>query len=101
MPEAEELGHHDHPDFRVENKIFATLWPDEDRVVLKIQFDDQVVWLKSSRGALSEIKWGKQRWTNVQLQHIDPKTFRELVEDAWRTVAPKKLVAKSVGESTA
>ena len=95
MPEAEELGHHGHPDFRVRNKIFATLWPDEDRAVLKIPFDDQAGWLKSSRRALSEIAWGKQRWTNVQLQHIDAKAFHELVEDAWRTVAPKRLVVKS------
>jgi hypothetical protein len=98
MPEAEELGHHGHPDFRVKNKIFATLWPDENRVVLKIQYYERADSLTSSPRALSVIKWGKQRWTNVDLQPIDATIFRQLVEDAWEAVAPKKLIAKSVGD---
>src|SRR3954465_5949291 len=67
MPEAEELQHHGHPDFRVHNKIFATLWPAEDRVVLKIGWDDNNPLLKSSPGALSKNAWSKQGWTNVHL----------------------------------
>jgi hypothetical protein len=98
MPEAEEAGHHGHPDFRIHNKIFATLWPDECRAVLKVPFGEYADLLKSSAQALSEIKWGKQRWTNVHLQHIDAKIFRGLVEDAWYAVAPKKLTGKNVGD---
>ncbi len=30
LPEASESAHMDHPDFRVRDKIFATLGPDED-----------------------------------------------------------------------
>ena len=29
LPEAIESAHMNHPDFRVRNKIFATIWPDE------------------------------------------------------------------------
>jgi len=101
MPEAEEQQHHGHPDFRVRKKIFATLWPGENRAVLKIKFDNQVDWLGPSRVALSEIKWGKQSWTNVQLARIDGKVFRELVEDAWYAVAPKIVAAKLFSERTA
>ena len=95
MPAAEELEHQGHPDFRVKNKIFATLWPDEARAVLKIPFDQSAAWLKSSPKALSEMKWGKQRWTNVHLKHIDAQIFRQLVEDSWYAVAPPVLAAKS------
>ncbi|HJT82493.1 MAG TPA: MmcQ/YjbR family DNA-binding protein [Chthoniobacterales bacterium] len=98
MPEAEEQEHHGHPDFRVRNKIFATLWPAERRSVLKIRFDADAGWLKSSKQALSEIKWGKQRWTNVNLQFIDSKAFRQLVEDAWYAVAPPVMAAKLISE---
>ena len=94
MPEAEEQEHHGHPDFRVKHKIFATLWPTDRRAVLKIPFDAHAAWLKSSKRALSEIKWGKQRWTNVNLQLIDAKTFRELVEDSWYAVAPPVTAAR-------
>jgi hypothetical protein len=93
MPES-ELQHHGHPDFRVNNKIFATLWPAEARAVLKIPVEDECEWLKSSPKAFSVIAWGKQRWTNVHLNHISAERFRQLIEDSWYAVAPKKLAAK-------
>jgi hypothetical protein len=96
VPEAEESRHMDHPDFRVNNKIFATLWPREGRAVVKIAVDDQKRLLKSSPQAFSTNAWSKHGWTNVYLEHVDAKVFRELVEDSWRNVAPKKLVAKYV-----
>jgi hypothetical protein len=96
MPEAEELQHHGHPDFRVNNKIFATLWPHECRAVLKIAFADHADAQRSLARALSELAWGKQRWTNVHLEHIAPQIFRQLVEEAWYAVAPKKLTAAYV-----
>ncbi len=37
MPEALESAHMGHPDFRVRGKIFATLWPDKDRAVVKLE----------------------------------------------------------------
>jgi hypothetical protein len=97
MPESEELEHHGHPDFRVNNKIFATLWPAEARAVLKIRFNNDSDWVKCSPEALSVIAWGKQRWTNVNLLHANVEMFRQLVEEAWFAVAPKKLAANYVG----
>ncbi len=94
MPEAEESRHMGHPDFRVNNKIFATLWPTQDRAVVKIALDDQTRLLKSSPQAFSTNAWSKHGWTNVHLVHVDAKVFRSLVEESWRGVAPKKLVAK-------
>ena len=43
LPEAEERDHRGHPSFRVKSKIFATLWPDEQRAVLKLALADQTV----------------------------------------------------------
>src|SRR5438270_1181044 len=94
MPEAEQSRHMGHPDFRLNNKIFATLWPAEARAVVKIAPEDQAVLLKKSPKTFSTNAWSKHGWTNVHLDHIDVKLFRNLVEDSWRGVAPKKLVAK-------
>ena len=96
MPEAEEHQHHGHPDFRVNNKIFATLWPAEGRAVVKISLADQKLLLESSPKAFSTNAWSKQGWTNVHLQHVTPKMFRQLVEDSWCAVAPRRLVANYV-----
>ena len=98
MPEAEEHRHHGHPDFRVNNKIFATLWPTETRAVVKLALADQEVLLKSSPKTLSTNAWSKHGWTNIHLQHIDPKLFQQLIEDSWRGVAPKRLVAQHHGD---
>ena len=43
LPEAVEGAHQGHPDFRVGGKIFATLWTDEERVVVKLTREMQAV----------------------------------------------------------
>src|ERR1043165_2870227 len=83
MPEAEESRHMGHPDFRVNNKIFATLWPNQARAVVKISPADQTVLLNTSPKAYSTNAWSKHGWTNVHLHHIDAKKFRDLVEYAF------------------
>ena len=41
LPEAAESAHMSHPDFRVRNKIFATLGPDEEWGIVKLTPDQQ------------------------------------------------------------
>lgn len=94
MPEAEERQHHEHPDFRVKNKIFATLWPKEARAVVKLSLPEQKNLLKSSPRVFSTNAWSRQGWTNVHLKHITAERFRDVVENSWRRVAPKRLVAQ-------
>ena len=36
---ATEGEHHGHPDYRVKNKIFATLWPKQHRAVLRLPME--------------------------------------------------------------
>jgi hypothetical protein len=92
MPEAEEQEHHGHPDFRVRKKIFATLWPDENRAVIKVP--DATAWSHCSQRIFSTNAWSKHGWTNVHLQYVDPQMFRELVEDSWYAVAPPVIAAR-------
>jgi hypothetical protein len=94
MPESEEREHHKHPDFRVNNRIFDTLWPKESRAVVKLPLADQAALLKSSPRTFSRNAWSRQGWTNVHLQHISATQFRELAKKEWRNVAPKKFAAE-------
>ena len=87
-----------HPDFRIRKKIFATLWPDENRAVVKIP--DPTVWSHSSHRVFSTNAWSKHGWTNVHLQQVSTAMFRELVEDSWYAVAPKIVAARRLGESS-
>jgi hypothetical protein len=97
VPESEERQHHGHPDFRVKNKIFATLWPKEARAVVKLSLAEQRNLLKSSPGIFSTNAWSRHGWTNVHLLRITEERFRELVESSWREVAPKRLISSKSG----
>lgn len=89
MPHAEEQKHHGHPDFRINGKIFATLWPDELRAVVKLAMADQVALVQMDPGAFSLNAWSRQGYTNVDLKHIDVSRLRTVIESAWSNVAAK------------
>jgi hypothetical protein len=89
MPGAEEREHHGHPDFRVGGRIFATLWPDESRAVVKLAIADQAALVQMDPGAFTLNAWSHQGFTNVDLKRVDAKRLRSVVESAWRNVAAK------------
>jgi hypothetical protein len=93
LPEAEEHDHRGHPSFRVGKRIFATLWPEERRAVLKLSPDDQGALISLMPDCFSPIPggWGRQGWTNVALEHITSEEFEEALRTAWLQVAPRRL----------
>lgn len=95
LPEVEEHDHWDRPSFRVRNKIFVTLWPDEQRAVLKLSRDDQSALVQLDPEVFSPVPgtWGEQGSTNVQLDRIERDMFQQVLYTAWRQVAPKRLIA--------
>lgn len=95
LPEAEEADHMGHPAFRVRKKIFATLWPDERRLVLKLTPADQAALSALSPASFAPVSgtWGDYGWTNVQLTAITHSELEDALLSAWRQVAPKRLIA--------
>ena len=96
LPEACEEEHQGHPDFRIENKIFATLGPDEDWAMVKLRPDQQDSFVKLHPNAFEPIKgaWGKRGCTRVELKAAKRASVVEALQSAWRNTAPKKLVAE-------
>lgn len=96
LPEVIEGAHMGHPDFRVGGKIFATLWIDEDRVVVKLTPEVQAALTEAEPSVFEPIagSWGRRGWTNVDLVEADEETLRSALMAAWRTVAPPGLVAE-------
>lgn len=93
FPETEERSHHGQPDFRVRNKIFATLRPDRGCSVLKLPPELHASLLADHPEGFRLNGWSKHGWIEVVLDEIDEDRFAALAEEAWRTVAPKKLAA--------
>ena len=81
-----------HPDFRVGGKIFMTLWPADRRAVVKLEVADQEALVQMDPDAFSVGSWGRQGFTVVQLQRVNPSQLRVLIDAAWRTVASKRLL---------
>ncbi|HTS83598.1 MAG TPA: MmcQ/YjbR family DNA-binding protein [Usitatibacter sp.] len=90
LPEAEERQHHGHPDFRVNGRIFATLWPDQYRAVVKLAIPDQIALVQMDPSAFSLNGWSRQGYTTVDLKHIDVSRLRTVMESAWTNVCAKR-----------
>jgi hypothetical protein len=94
FPEAEERSHMGHPDFRVGGKIFATIAPDGERGMVKLNPEQQAVLTRSDPAAFEPASgaWGKSGCTMVVFASADETDARSALAAAWRNTAPKKLV---------
>lgn len=95
-----EEPHFENTSFRVKGKIFATMNPKENRIVLKLTEMQQSVYCVFDVTACYPVpnKWGKQGWTNVQLEKVDDEFVADILKTAYCNVAPKKLAQLYVTE---
>jgi hypothetical protein len=103
LPEVEEKSHFEQPDFRVRNKIFAELSQDGKQATLKCTPEFQAMLLDAKPDVFSPAAgaWGRQGWTRVVLAKLELARAPDLLLEAWRLVAPKKLVAAHSGKQPA
>ena len=96
LPEVNEYDHFGKPAYRVKKKIFATLWLDERRAVLKFSKEEQPFLCEQNHQCVFPVKskWGAFGWTYVDLNKVSEDVFKKLLEAAWRNVAPKSLTKK-------
>lgn len=94
--EAVEQPHFHKNSFRVRKKIFATLNERDENAVLKLSEQDQSILVDISNSAIRPVKgsWGKQGWTEVDLNAVDPGLLKTAMTTAYCTVAPKTLAVK-------
>jgi hypothetical protein len=99
LPEVEERSHFQQPDFRVRNKIFAGLSVDERVGNLKLTPELQALVLSGHPEVFYPAAgaWGRGGWTHMKLAAVQLGELRELLPEAWRLVAPKRLVAQYDG----
>jgi hypothetical protein len=101
LPEAAEASHMGHPDFRVRNKIFASLAGGSEKGwgTVKLTPEQQEVLLAAEPAAFKPAAgaWGRRGWTQVNLAAANAATLGSALGMAWRNTAPKALVAQSAG----
>src|SRR5262245_20138453 len=89
MPGAVEAEHMNHPDFRVNGRIFASLgYPDDAWGMVKLTPDQQRAFVQKSPGAFKPCNgaWGERGATNVHLASAKPGVLSEALEAAYQNV---------------
>jgi hypothetical protein len=94
LPEAEERETWGHPTFRVRDKMFATLAPDGSQATVKASRPEQAALVAADPETFGVPAYvGRHGWVSVRLAGVDPEELRELLVEAWRQTAPRRLVA--------
>jgi hypothetical protein len=92
LPEAVEEDHHGIPSFRVRGKIFATV-PDGGHVRIMVDESDILAAVAEDPAACEEFWWGSRpACVVVDVRLVARGLFEELLTEAWRRKAPKRLV---------
>jgi len=93
FPGAIEKAHMNHPDFRANGKIFATLhYPDDGWAMVKLPPDQQQSFIELQPSAFVPVKgaWGRQGATNVRLRIVKEDSLRAALTLAFQHASQKK-----------
>jgi len=93
LPEAVESSHFDHPDFRVRNKIFATLgYPDPRNGMVRLTPGQQEELLRTAPESFRPAAgaWGRSGSTVVLLSATKVTTLAPIIRLAWENIITRK-----------
>ena len=93
LPEAEERETWGHPTFRVRDKMFAAMSDDGRQATVKATKEEQAALVAAAPETFGIPAYvGRHGWVSIQLATVDQAELRELVVEAWRQTAPRRLV---------
>lgn len=100
LPETEEKSHFHLPDFRIKNKIFASLHTDKKIMMVKLSIKDQSVFCSFDKEVIYPVPggWGRQGATFINLKKIKKEMLIDALITAWKNTAPQKTAEKYFGK---
>ena len=102
LPGAVESSHMNHPDFRLNNQIFATLSAQEKGCgVLKLTLDQQSAFIADQPHIFSPVQggWGRMGMTFLHLDHADESIMAGALKTAYNNLKEKQSQKKSPKKS--
>ena len=92
LPGTVEQDHFGMPSFRVNKKIFATLWINHNRMMVKLSPIDQSVFNSFDPSVFYPVpnKWGLKGATFVELVKVRPDMLQDALTLAWQSASSKK-----------
>jgi hypothetical protein len=97
FPEATEGNHMGHPDFRVRNRIFASLGaPGDAWGTVRLTPEQQVLVFAVEPGAFTPAAgaWGRRGYTRVRLAAVDRTMLLYVLAMAWLNTTPRRPAIK-------
>jgi hypothetical protein len=97
-----ESAHMEHPDFRLNNRIFATLSGQEKGCgVLKLTLEQQAAFIADQPHIFSPVQggWGRMGMTYIQLSEADEFIMAGALKTAYQNVHAKQSLEKSPKKS--
>ena len=98
LPQAVESAHMGHPDFRLNDRIFATLSGQEKgRGVLKLTLEQQAAFVTDQPHIFSPVQggWGRMGMTYIQLDQADEPIMAGALKTAYQNLHAKQIQKKS------
>lgn len=93
LPSAEERETWGNATFRVRDKIFVIMSEDGSSASVKATHDEQRALIAEAPEVFSRPAYvGHHGWVGVDVERVAPDQLRELVTEAWRMTAPKRVV---------
>jgi hypothetical protein len=94
LPKAEEGTSYGTPAFRVGGTLFVRLHEDGESLVIKIDKNERSMRIKAEPETFYITDhYLNYPWILVRLASVDANDLRDLLEEAWRLSAPKRLVS--------
>lgn len=89
MDGAVEASHMNHPDFRVNGKIFATIHPDHKQGMVKLTPEQQERFIRENPTMFTPAAgaWGRGGSTMVAFAHASDDVVGEAMTFAWQNLA--------------
>lgn len=97
LPHAVESSHMNHPDFRLNNRIFATLSAEAEGCgMVKLTLEQQAAFIAELPQVFTPVPggWGRMGMTHVHLAVADEATLRGALTTAYRNIEAKQAAAK-------
>ncbi len=94
LPKVDEGTSYGTPAFRVSGKLFVRLHDDRESLVVRIDSDERSMRMKAEPETYYITDhYRDYPWILVRLASVNVDDLRDLLEDAWRLCASKRLVA--------
>jgi hypothetical protein len=96
MEGAIESAHMDHPDFRANGRIFATLHPGNESGMVKLTPEQQQEFMRDGSNSFVPASgaWGRQGCTTVKLATVDEDTLGRAITLAWQNTKNQNVTRK-------